>query len=56
VPARCKGFRTARQLEVGSERAHQQKRRCEQHRARDREPGIVAMLTEETSHTSPIGA
>jgi len=35
---------------------HQQKRRCEQHQARDREPRIVAVLTKKTPHISPIGA
>jgi len=35
---------------------HQEKRRCEQHCARDREPGIVAMLAKETPHISSIGA
>jgi hypothetical protein len=45
-----------RQLEVRPRRAQEQERRCEQRCARDCEPSIVAMLTKETSHLSPIGA
>jgi hypothetical protein len=35
---------------------HQQIRSREQHRTCDGEPSIVAMLTETSSHVSPIGA
>jgi hypothetical protein len=45
-----------RQLEVHPDRVHQQERGCEQHRARRREPRIVAVLTKKTPHVSPIGA
>ena len=45
-----------RKVEIHSEQAQQQKRHCEQHRTSDCEPCIVAMLTKETSHVSPIGA
>jgi hypothetical protein len=41
---------------VHPERLHEQKRCREEQRARDREPGIVTMLTENSSHVSPIGA
>jgi hypothetical protein len=35
---------------------HEQERGGEQHGTRHGEPSIVAMLTEKTSHVSPIGA
>jgi hypothetical protein len=45
-----------RKIEVHPDGVHQQKRGGEQHRPRDREPSIVAVLTKKTSHVSPIGA
>jgi hypothetical protein len=52
--ARLYGLR--RKVEVDADRLQEQKRRREQHRTRDREPRIVAVVTEETSHVIPIGA
>jgi hypothetical protein len=49
-------YRLGGEVEVDPDGPQEQKRGCEQHRACNREPGIVAMLAKKTPHCSPIGA